>query len=71
MNNGNLSPELAEKIYSLLSVIDSGNETIMTDSFTKFTQAFPETKDIANKIYQREVGRPFRTYVERASKRGY
>ena len=71
MTNGQLTPELAEKIYGILRLVDEGNETIMTDSFTRFVQAFPESKDIAARIYQKEIGRPFRPYEERVSRRGY
>ena len=71
MTNGELTPELAEKILGIMSQIDDGNETIMTDSFTKFIQAFPGHSKIAEKIYMREIGRPFRVYEERVSKRGY
>ena len=71
MTNGELTPELAEKILNIMATIDDGNETIMTDSFTKFIQAFPQHCNIAEKIYIREVGRPFRVYEERVSKRGY
>jgi len=71
MNNGNLTPELAEKLLNCLCQTDEGNEAIMTDIFTRFSNTFPEHMNLVNKIYQREVGRPFRTYIERVSKRGY
>ena len=72
MTNGELTPELAERILNeILIKIDDGNETIMTDSFTKFIQAFPEYSKIVEKIYIREIGRSFRVYEERVSKRGY
>jgi len=70
-SNGELTPELAEKILNILSAIDDSNETIMTDSFTRFIRVFPEHLNIAKKIYERENSRPFRSYEERISKRGY
>ena len=71
MNNGVLTPELATKILTMMSGIDEGNETIMTDSFTRFIQTFPEHRRIAEQIYERENARPFRIYEERVSRRGY
>jgi len=71
MNNGQLTPELAEKLLSMMSTIDDGNETIMTDSFTKFVNMFPEHQNIANRIYTREVGRGLKLYEERVSRKGY
>ena len=65
--NGNLTPELAEQILNLLSLVDEGNTTIMTDSFTRFVQTFPEHTKIASKIFLRETARPFRVYEEKES----
>lgn len=70
--NGKLDAKLAELILDqILSKIDGGNETIMTDSFTRFINVFPEHRKIAEKIFARENARPFRTDEERTSKRGY
>ena len=71
MNNGHLTPELAEKILNGMATVDDGNETIMTDIFTTFIRLFPEHRELANKVYSREIGRPFREYQEKASRRGY
>jgi len=62
MNNGSITPELATKIFNTLAQIDDGNETIMTDSFGRFIQLFPEHKMIAEKVFMRENARPYRDY---------
>lgn len=71
VNNGNLSPELAEKLLLMMSQIDEGNNTIMTDSFNRFIRLFPDHRKIANNIYERETCKPLLSDEERVSRRGY
>ena len=71
MNNGQLTPEQAESLLNILKNVDEGNETIMTDIFTRLWNVWPEHRDIINRVYTKEVGRPFRVYEERATRRGY
>jgi len=54
-----LSKKEAEKLLTEFLKVDEGNETIITDIFTRFGRLYPEHKDIRDKIWQREYFRPF------------